>query len=81
VLGIEIADVDAWNRLRNRAAHGRLLMDGDSKIDMQKHLNALNRVENIVNKLLLNAMQYEGKYYDHADRQVKQFTCVPLTMS
>lgn len=54
-------------------------MDGKDKAEEQKHWTALQRVKNIINKLLLNAMQYDGNYYDHADHQVKSFAHAPLT--
>jgi hypothetical protein len=78
VLGIDREDVKAWDRLRNRAAHGRLLMDGTSRPEEQITWTALRRVKNIVNKLLLNAMQYEGNYYDYAECQMKGFACTSL---
>ena len=67
VLGIETADVHAWEQLRHRAAHGKLLMDDDNRAKMQRHLDSLARVTNLVNKLLLNAMHYEGIYHDCTD--------------
>ncbi len=79
LLGIIREDAKAWDRLRNRAAHGRLLMDGKDKAEEQKHWTALQRVKNLINKLLLNAMQYDGNYYDHVDHHVRAFAHAELT--
>jgi hypothetical protein len=78
LLRIDTADVRAWGHLRNRIAHGDLLMDGDNRAQMQAHLSALGRVTNVLNKVLLNAMQHDGNYHDHAECRIAHFSSAPL---
>ena len=66
VLDVAVDDVQAWSRLRNRTAHGRVLWTSSMAMPAkQSELNRLRRVQNLINKLFLNAMQYEGEYFDY----------------
>ena len=79
ILGITDADVKAWARLRDPAAHGKLLLAGTDAND-QKDLTALHRMRNLVNKMLLHAMRYEGQFYDYSDWNAKPFPCADPSM-
>lgn len=78
LMEITMDDVRAWKKLRHRAAHGQLLMDEKNTADKQEHIYAMDRVKNLLNKLFLNAMEYEGNYYDYAEYKIKTFTPVRL---
>jgi len=78
LMGITRDDVRAWNKLRHPAAHGQLLMDGKNIADKQENIYAMDRVKNLLNKLFLNAMEYEGRYYDYAEYKIKTFTPAKL---
>ena len=39
----------------------------------QSELNRLRRVQNLINKLFLNAVQYEGEYFDYVTFEPRAF--------
>jgi hypothetical protein len=63
VHGVEKEDADAFRSIRNPASHGRLLyLD---KATTHRHMKLLLRIENLVNKLVLSAMEHKGFYHDY----------------
>jgi hypothetical protein len=66
VLGFEKADLEAWG-LRNKTGHGELMYDPAKGITQQT-VDRLSRLENMVNRLILQAMSYRGSYHDVAKR-------------
>lgn len=58
-------DVKAWTELRNKPAHGHLLMTEEDAADHQSYIDCICRVSNLINKLLLQAIGYEGPYFDY----------------
>jgi hypothetical protein len=67
-LGTEEADLKAWGELRNRVSHGHLHFHVPEKEfpELSRRFKSLARVQNMVNKLVLLAMGYEGYYFDYA---------------
>jgi len=76
VLGIEKADISAWDELRNRAAHGKFLMLETAK--GQRQIDAFYRVCNLVNKLVLSASGYDGQYFDYVRWAYLPFASNPM---
>ncbi len=74
-LGIEKADWKAWSDLRNPVSHGGLYFQvpEQQSPELRRRLKYLTRVENMVNKLVLLAMGYEGHYFDYANYQPSTF--------
>lgn len=62
-LGICREDIVAWRTVRDRVAHGGSLFTGEREL-RQEHVTAISRLTNLFVKLLLNAMEYDGKYVD-----------------
>lgn len=79
-MGLTKADINAWDFLRNSAAHGRLLWDDDQIEEKQKHLQKLHRVKNIINKILLSVMSYKGRYFDYTEWCPKEFEPTSLSV-
>lgn len=79
LLGISKEDVQAWDRLRNRAAHGAVLLAGGDYAERQKEITALDRIKNVLNKLILNAMKYEGHFFDLNEISPKPFAGADLS--
>lgn len=66
VLEIGHDDIKAWGDLRNATAHGKLIVTGEEREKLQQYVDASHRVENLINKLVLQSMGYEGKFFDFA---------------
>jgi hypothetical protein len=73
-LGIHKQEVDAWKSVRNASTHGKLLFLETSLDKRQKSVNRLYSVQNLVNKLNLQAMEYEGQFFDYSTWSDSQFT-------
>lgn len=65
VLGVTRDDFDAWRETRNPSAHGRLTAAG-SHDELQTRIFRHDRVQNLLNKIVLQLMGYAGTYIDHA---------------
>jgi len=59
LLGITDDDVKAWQTLRNAVAHGKSLEADAGPDEFQETIDALARVENLINKLTLQATGYQ----------------------
>ena len=70
-MDVEREDAQAWDELRNPVSHGVLLFTERDKDSWIAILDKLARVDNLVNKFLLHAMNYKGDYFDHAHREVR----------
>lgn len=80
-LGITVDDIKAWGHLRNRAMHGRLLMEHADVDRRQEDVSASQRVTNLLNKLILNEAGYEGKYFDYTSWEYTDFVPEDLSLS
>ena len=59
VLGVTDEDVNAWKEVRHSVTHGGLLsVDNDT-------IQAMSRLKNLFNKLILQAAGYSGQYMDY----------------
>jgi hypothetical protein len=66
LLGVTNEDVQAWRELRNPVAHGGMIeMEGDHP-ELQAVLNRLTRVLNLMNRITLQMIGYEGPYTDYS---------------
>ena len=65
VLGTTRDDLDAWRETRNPSAHGRLTAAGSRK-ERQARIFRHVRVQNLLNKIVLQLMGYAGTYIDYA---------------
>jgi hypothetical protein len=66
VLGITRADVEAWQETRNAAAHGTLIHWPTDRDELQSRVTRLNRVYNVINRVVLQLMCYRGRYIDYS---------------
>lgn len=71
VLNVEDSDERAWRQLRNPSAHGELLLQ--AKTDALPHILALTRAQNLVVKLVLQLIDYDGPYFDHVAGKPLEF--------
>ncbi|MGC3971590.1 MAG: hypothetical protein QM775_30880 [Pirellulales bacterium] len=70
--GITKDDVTAWSKLRNAAAHGRRFTGGSVE-ERQEQFHKSDRIESLINRLVLSMMKYEGRFHDTADWKFKPF--------
>jgi hypothetical protein len=73
VLGIEDEDAKAWTAIRHPAAHGSSSSKAMEPDELQGNLQCLDRVHNLINKLVLQAMGYDGWFFDYSVWQIKRF--------
>jgi hypothetical protein len=66
ILSVTDDDIRAWESIRHPAAHGRLQLDARSENEVQALLNAFHRVLNLINRIVLQLVGYEGAYVDYA---------------
>jgi hypothetical protein len=66
ILSVTAEDIRAWESIRNPAAHGGLFTNVPSPDDLQAILNAHHRVQNLINRLVLHLIDYQGRYVDYA---------------
>ena len=66
-------DATAFSSLRNTTAHGTLDVFGEDDDTKQRSITKRNRVYNMLNKLVLHAIGYEGTYFDYGDWTSKPF--------
>lgn len=64
-MGFTSEDWDAW-KLRNKPAHGNLSLFGGDFQEKQENVAKRDRIRNMINKLVMAAIGYRGKYYDYA---------------
>ena len=66
-LGIVQEDLEAYIGLRNPIMHGRLMFKfaPDDEQAPREMFEKLRRVENLVNKIILDRIGYGGNYFDH----------------
>lgn len=65
VLGITQDDFEAWKAIRHPSAHGRLT-DAGSQDELQTRVFRHDRVQNLLNKIVLQLMKYTGAYIDYS---------------
>jgi hypothetical protein len=66
ILGVTREDIDAWQKTRNPAAHGALPMPGLDREDLQLAYSRSNHVLNLINRVVLQLLDYKGTYRDYA---------------
>jgi hypothetical protein len=66
VLGVEKEDIKAWDDLRNSVAHGHLAFNDADLANRSINFKYQKRVENMINKIILYAMNYKNGYFDYA---------------
>ena len=66
-------DGKAFSSLRNTTAHGSLDVFGEDDDTKQQSITKRNRVYNMLNKLVLNSIGYEGPYFDYGAWTVSEF--------
>jgi hypothetical protein len=64
-LGVEREDITAWHELRNSVAHGDLAFNDPDLANCNINFKYQKRVENMINKLVMYAMNYNGRYFDY----------------
>ena len=77
-LNVEQADIAAWKELRHSSAHGGLSLSNESE-QLQKILDQYYRLQSLIVKVALYAMNYSGHYIDLSKRgsNVQIFPHVP----
>jgi hypothetical protein len=73
VLDVSDEDARAWGSIRHPAAHGCSSNQGTTPDEFQENLHCLSRVHNLINKIVLQAMGYNGKFFDYAVWRVRDF--------
>jgi hypothetical protein len=66
ILDTTQGDLDAWQRMRNSAAHGQLVVPPDDKLDFQPTIDQSYQLQNVVNRIVLNLIGYRGPYIDYS---------------
>jgi hypothetical protein len=70
--GLDRSDWDAW-KSRNKLAHGNLSLLGATFEERDRAVSDHDRIRNMINKLVMAAIGYEGTYLDYATYQETQF--------
>jgi hypothetical protein len=65
VLGVTKEDFQAWSETRHPSAHGQLAAAGNQE-ELQIRVFRHDRVQNLLNKILLQLMGYTGVFTDYA---------------
>jgi len=65
VVGVTKEDIEAWKKIRNASAHG-YVDRSDNRCKLQNQLYQHDRVENLINKIVLQLMGYTGDFIDYA---------------
>ena len=63
LLDIDAKDEVAWRELRNLSAHGDFVLS--DRGDLQKRVSQMGRLQNLLVKIMLQLMQYEGDFFNH----------------
>ena len=71
-LGFDADDWKAWN-YRNKSAHGNFALLGSSFDERKLSVPKRDRLANMINKLVMYAIGYEGKYLDYATHSEQEF--------
>lgn len=65
ILAVTKEDSDSWSATRNPSVHGQLSPAG-CQDEVQTRISQHYRVQNLMNKILLQLMGYTGEYIDYA---------------
>lgn len=65
-LGVTAEDIYAWEKTRNPAAHGSLAGRAPERTELQLQLSRLYRVFNLMNRIVLELIGFEGQYVDYS---------------
>lgn len=65
LIGITHEEIECWKAVRHPTAHGDALI-GHSRQQVQENSTNFTRVNNLLNKLILQVSGYKGKFYDYA---------------
>lgn len=78
LLNVTREDCNAWSETRNPSAHGRLAEAANQK-ELQARVIRQHRVQNLMNKLILQLMGYQGVYIDYSQVgfQASEFPHIP----
>lgn len=71
-LGINEEDRQAWKALRNAAAHGKFSLFEGPFDKRRQRVHERNCVYNLINKLILHAIGYQGKYFDYKLSRIEE---------
>lgn len=71
VLGIDSQDEVAWRELRNISAHGDFLLS--ERDDMQKRVTQMRRLKNLLVKVFLQFMDYDGEFFNYQTGKQEPF--------
>lgn len=76
LLGFDSADKKAWD-FRNKSAHGNFSLYGGEFTSRKSSVANRDRLANMVNKLVMHAIGYEGKYLDYGSHSEQEFPPKP----
>ena len=65
ILGVTRDDSQAWNDIRNPAAHARITL-APNQDELQSRVFSHHRLQNLQNKIILQLMGYTGVYIDYS---------------
>jgi hypothetical protein len=79
ILGVTSADIEAWNETRNAVAHARMVGPAPSRDELQSQTARFDRLQNLMNRIVLQLMGYDGPYVDYSTPgyQVVAFRTAP----
>jgi hypothetical protein len=66
ILATSSEDIDAWEKTRHPAAHGQLIQWPTDRVVLQQNATRLNRVYNVINRIVLQLMGFQGSYVDYS---------------
>lgn len=68
LLGISREDIEAWKRTRHPAAHAGLIGPIQDRDRLQARVTRFFRVQNLMNRVILRLMNYQGRYVDYSQQ-------------
>lgn len=66
ILGVSREDVEAWRLIRHPAAHGSMIGREWEFEELDEEVVQLTRLNNLVNRIVLQLAGYRGRYIDYA---------------
>lgn len=66
LLGVNDQDIEAWSRTRNSSAHAALIAPAPNRDELQNRVTRLDRVVNLINRIVLQLIGYTGNYVDYS---------------
>ena len=70
---ISANEVKAWSDLRNQVMHGNLVLENAKPEKVQTEVARLQLVTNLINKIVLQVIEYSGPFFDYSTWSISEF--------